>query len=85
MDNKSLSNLYRARKIPCLDQINARHNVLYQEGKIYKIKVEDKIYIDSTCQPFQGLLEHIRPIPRVLYTNIGARIDPKIKPNKTDH
>ena len=50
LSNKDLNYEYKNRSMPPLDLVNAKFNSLYSEGKIYKILVDDKIYIGSTCE-----------------------------------
>ena len=50
LHNKDLMNEYKIRKMPCLELTNAKFNSLYSEGKIYKVLVDDKVYIGSTCE-----------------------------------
>ena len=50
LDNKKIKNEYKIRKMPVLELTNAKFNSLYSEGKIYKILVDDKVYIGSTCE-----------------------------------
>ena len=50
LDNKKLNNQYKIRKMPPLELTNAKFNSLYSEGKIYKILIDDKIYVGSTCE-----------------------------------
>ena len=50
LDNSKLNTKYVNRKMPFLELTNAKFNSLYSEGKIYKILVDDKIYVGSTCE-----------------------------------
>ena len=50
LDNEKLKNEYKIRSMPPLELTNAKFNSLYSEGKIYKILVDDKVYIGSTCE-----------------------------------
>ena len=50
LDNKDLNNKCKNRTMPCLELTNAKFNSLYSEGKIYKVLVDDKVYIGSTCE-----------------------------------
>ena len=50
LDNKKMKNKYEIRKMPPLELTNAKFNSLYSEGKIYKILVDNKIYVGSTCE-----------------------------------
>ncbi|XP_068677184.1 uncharacterized protein [Montipora foliosa] len=50
LDNKKLNTQYKIRKMPPLELTNAKFNSLYSEGKIYKILIDDKVYVGSTCE-----------------------------------
>ena len=50
LSNKKLKNEYKIRSMPPLELTNAKFNSLYSEGKIYKILIDDKIYVGSTCE-----------------------------------
>ena len=50
LDNSKLNTKYVNRKMPFLELTNAKFNSLYSEGKIYKILIDDKIYVGSTCE-----------------------------------
>ncbi|XP_068692468.1 uncharacterized protein [Montipora foliosa] len=50
LSNKKLNTQYKNRSMPVLELTNAKLNSLYSEGKIYKILVDDKVYIGSTCE-----------------------------------
>ena len=50
LDNGNLNNKYKIRDMPVLELTNAKFNSLYSEGKIYKVLVDDKVYIGSTCE-----------------------------------
>ena len=50
LSNKKMKNKYKNRVMPPLELTNAKFNSLYSEGKIYKILVDDKIYVGSTCE-----------------------------------
>ena len=42
---------YQNRKLPELELINAKHNSLFKNGKIYEVSFDnDMIYVGSTCE-----------------------------------
>ena len=68
LDNSKLNTKYVNRKMPFLELTNAKFNSLYSEGKIYKILVDDKIYVGSTCEDLETRLSrHLKDRKSQIY------------------
>ena len=68
LDNKKLKNEYKIRSMPPLELTNAKFNSLYSEGKIYKILVDDKVYVGSTCEDLETRLSrHLKDRKSQIY------------------
>ena len=54
LNNKKLNNKYFNRKKPKIELRNSKFNVLYKNGKIYRVMFSEKsLYIGSTCEDLQ--------------------------------
>ena len=59
VNNKEFNNKYFNRKKPVLELTNSRFNILYKNGKIYKVTFSDgSVYIGSTCEDLQTRLKY---------------------------
>ncbi|XP_068692731.1 uncharacterized protein [Montipora foliosa] len=68
LDNTELNNKYVERKMPFLELTNAKFNSLYSEGKIYKVLIDDKVYIGSTCEDLETRLNrHLKDPKSQIY------------------
>ena len=68
LDNSKLNTQYKIRKMPFLELTNAKFNSLYSEGKIYKILVDDKVYVGSTCEDLETRLSrHLKDRKSQIY------------------
>ncbi|XP_068704713.1 uncharacterized protein [Montipora foliosa] len=68
LNNAELNNKYVERKMPFLELTNAKFNSLYSEGKIYKVLVDDKVYIGSTCEELETRLNrHLKDPKSQIY------------------
>ena len=58
VNNKEVNNKYFNRKQPILELVNSKFNILYKNGKIYKVTFDnEKIYIGSTCEELETRLK----------------------------
>ena len=68
LSNKKMKNKYKNRVMPPLELTNAKFNSLYSEGKIYKILVDDKVYVGSTCEDLETRLSrHLKDPKSQIY------------------
>ena len=68
LSNEKMKNKYKNRVMPPLELTNAKFNSLYSEGKIYKILVDDKVYVGSTCEDLETRLSrHLKDPKSQIY------------------
>ena len=58
LDETMLLKSYHDRKLPDLEFINAKHNLLFKNGKIYEVLFDNElIYVGSTCEELETRLK----------------------------
>ena len=58
LDETVLLKSYHNRKLPDLELINAKHSLLFKNGKIYEVLLDNElIYVGSTCEELETRLK----------------------------
>ena len=62
--NSKINDYYFQRRQPVLEITNSNFNSLYKNGQIYKISLDDKICIGSTCETLKTRLNQHMEDPK---------------------